>query len=448
MENENYNVVLYYTFCDYLFLSEDVNKEIEMYKNIILNDEFVSYFLGVLDTINDVGGYPEAAINNIKQIILFLENNSENKSNIEQLKKININAFIISNKKYSNENKMKQNSILEYNKNIELSEKDVVESLKYDFLTILSLKAELKDYVEIYMPHFILNRKYIYSVSKILYMFPELLLNEEFKQRIENILNTNQKILEEKNIDTIKLYINQNSLKYKKTKRYLSELDCIEEANMNVLIGINNLELDAFNINDLKVYHKYLMIQSYINGFSNKTDDISLNDIYCYIDRLNIVYKSQKDQLIKLLNIKKGNICDDELQLYNLYLMRVNGLAIASNNKKINDFVNRCSRLDYLKVLHKMLCGSMEEFYDIALSEKNDLYFLETLIKNNNDFDRNIMLFNFKEILYSLKKYMNEYPSLFSNYIIHSRVEKLLQKYQKEYTAKNLTKQLSKIKKV
>ena len=66
MENENYNVALYYTFCDYLFLSEDVNKEIEMYKNIILNDEFVSYFLGVLDTINDVGGYPEAAINNIK----------------------------------------------------------------------------------------------------------------------------------------------------------------------------------------------------------------------------------------------------------------------------------------------------------------------------------------------------------------------------------------------
>ncbi len=448
MENENYNVVLYYTFCDYLFLSEDVNKEIEMYKNIILNDEFVSYFLGVLDTINDVGGYPESAINNIKQIILFLENNSENKSNIEQLKKINISAFIISNKKYSNENKMKQNSILEYNKNIELSEKDVVESLKYDFLTILSLKAELKDYVEIYMPHFILNRKYIYSVSKILYMFPELLLNEEFKQRIENILNTNKKILEAKNIDTIKLYINQNSLKYKKTKRYLSELDCIEEANMNVLIGINNLELDAFNINDLKVYHKYLMIQSYINGFSNKTDDISLNEIYCYIDRLNIVYKPQKDRLIKLLNIKKGNICGDELQLYNLYLMRVNGLAIASNNKKINDFVNRCSRLDYLKVLHKMFCGSMEEFYDIALSEKNDLYFLETLIKNNNDFDRDIMLFNFKEILYSLKKYMNEYPSLFSNYIIHSRVERLLQKYQKEYTAKNLTKQLSKIKKV
>lgn len=448
MENENYNVALYYTFCDYLFLSEDVNKEIEMYKNIILNDEFVSYFLGVLDTINDVGGYPEAAINNIKQIILFLENNLENKSNIEQLKKININAFIISNQKYSNENKMKQNSILEYNKNIELSEKDVVESLKYDFLTILSLKAELKDYVEIYMPHFILNRKYIYSVSKILYMFPELLLNEEFKQRIENILNTNQKILEAKNIDTIKLYINQNSLKYKKTKRYLSELDCIEEANMNVLIGINNLELDAFNINDLKVYHKYLMIQSYINGFSNKTDDISLNEIYCYIDRLNIVYKPQKDRLIKLLNIKKGNICDDELQLYNLYLMRVNGLAIASNNKKINDFVNRCSRLDYLKVLHKMFCGSMEEFYDIALSEKNDLYFLETLIENNNDFDRDIMLFNFKEILYSLKKYMNEYPSLFSNYIIHSRVEGLLQKYQKEYTAKNLTKQLSKIKKV
>ena len=448
MENENYNVVLYYTFCDYLFLSEDVNKEIEMYKNIILNDEFVSYFLGVLDTINDVGGYPESAINNIKQIILFLENNSENKSNIEQLKKINISAFIISNKKYSNENKMKQNSVLEYNKNIELSEKDVVESLKYDFLTILSLKAELKDYVEIYMPHFILNRKYIYSVSKILYMFPELLLNEEFKQRIENILNTNKKILEAKNIDTIKLYINQNSLKYKKTKRYLSELDCIEEANMNVLIGINNLELDAFNINDLKVYHKYLMIQSYINGFSNKTDDISLNEIYCYIDRLNIVYKPQKDRLIKLLNIKKGNICGDELQLYNLYLMRVNGLAIASNNKKINDFVNRCSRLDYLKVLHKMFCGSMEEFYDIALSEKNDLYFLETLIKNNNDFDRDIMLFNFKEILYSLKKYMNEYPSLFSNYIIHSRVERLLQKYQKEYTAKNLTKQLSKIKKV
>ena len=305
MENENYNVALYYTFCDYLFLSEDVNKEIEMYKNIILNDEFVSYFLGVLDTINDVGGYPEAAINNIKQIILFLENNSENKSNIEQLKKININAFIISNQKYSNENKMKQNSILEYNKNIELSEKDVVESLKYDFLTILSLKAELKDYVEIYMPHFILNRKYIYSVSKILYMFPELLLNEEFKQRIENILNTNQKILEAKNIDTIKFYINQNLLKNKKTKRYLSELDCIEEANMNVLIGINNLEIDAFNINDLKVYHKYLMIQSYINGFSNKTDDISLNEIYCYIDRLNIVYKPQQDRLIKLLNIKK-----------------------------------------------------------------------------------------------------------------------------------------------
>ena len=343
---------------------------------------------------------------------------------------------------------MKQNSILEYNKNIELSEKDVVESLKYDFLTILSLKAELKDYVEIYMPHFILNRKYIYSVSKILYMFPELLLNEEFKQRIENILNTNQKILEAKNIDTIKLYVNQNSLKYKKNKRYLSELDCIEEANMNVLIGINNLELDAFNINDLKVYHKYLMIQSYINGFSNKTDDISLNDIYCYIDRLNIVYKPQKDRLIKLLNIKKGNICGDELQLYNLYLMRVNGLAIAFDNKKINDFVNRCSQLDYLKVLHKMFCGSMEEFYDIALSEKNDLYFLETLIKNNNDFNRDIMLFNFKEILYSLKKYMNEYPSLFSNYIIYSRVEMLLKKYQKEYTAKNLAKQLSKIKKV
>ena len=39
MKNSSYNLALYYTFCDYLILSNDIEKEIEMYKNIILNDE-------------------------------------------------------------------------------------------------------------------------------------------------------------------------------------------------------------------------------------------------------------------------------------------------------------------------------------------------------------------------------------------------------------------------
>ena len=69
MKNDNYDLALYYTFCDYLILSKDIEKEIEMYKNIILSDKFLPYFLGVVDVIYDTGGYPTISVNNIKKII-------------------------------------------------------------------------------------------------------------------------------------------------------------------------------------------------------------------------------------------------------------------------------------------------------------------------------------------------------------------------------------------
>jgi hypothetical protein len=227
----------------------------------LVDSQFIPYFLSALDEMDRLGGYPEYSIYNIKKILAFLKINSLDKDNIEKLKYINTDIFKKSNNIYDVERKMKENSLLAYKKNIRLSEDEIVESLKCDFITILSLKTDLKSYSELYKPYFTLNKNYIYSVNKLLYKYPELLLNSSFKQRIKDMLETNKKILKNKNMDTVKLYAKHNTVKFINKNNYCNELKFMEESNNNTLIGVNN-NSRSFNVNEFIIYHNYLSIES------------------------------------------------------------------------------------------------------------------------------------------------------------------------------------------
>ena len=218
-------------------------------------------------------GYPPIAKKNSFYIINFLEENLENDKLYDILVSLKSNLNNMNNfsyEKYNTEYELKQNSLNLINKKSytfwNLS--DIEESLKCDFIIMLTLKSDKSDFVDTYLSNYLLDKNFIFSINKYIYALPKILSNKEIKRRVRIVLETNIKLLNDLDDELI------NILSLKKVAKTEDEIEVFKEMNYNTLIALNNLEKEPFTIDVLREYYDYLKVENYLYLDGDKRIDI------------------------------------------------------------------------------------------------------------------------------------------------------------------------------
>ena len=448
---EYYKLVSYRRLADYLLLKHNAKEESEKFKDIILTEEFLYVFETMIKNINESSiSYPYISYRNACEVLSYISNNTD--FNVYEL--IN-NVYSMTNfsyEKYNYEYMAKQTSLnLETQNNMTMwSLDDIEESLLYDFIVTISLNADETDFIANYLPEFILNKNVVFSLNKIISENELLLKNKEFLSRIRTIVKMNLKVLDSMNDnnrkEVIEEYVKHNYHDIENIELYSNDLEIFKELNMNVINKINNMDFPSFNIEAMHKYYDYLVIEHYLINDNLKTKNLILDNIYFYIDNVKSLTLKNKKKIIELLNSKKETLNDFELQRLNSYIDKVNLINTNTENEVIYEFKTRSNIFTFIKARLEMKKGE-DILYKKVLSSKNqDLYNMEMLIKDDSYFNKNIMYASILSSQYSIKKFMNEYPSMFLNDVILSRAITILKKYD-GIDAKKLVKKLEKIKK-
>lgn len=370
-----------YFLVDYLLLSYNLDDDFKNYQNIILSDSFIEIFIDFIDL---VGIYPIEMEENANRILDYINSNKKGYNEIiEETKEKLYKKNIHNDYKYQDEYEMKNYGGY-YIKTKENVDK-IVDGLESDFLVVSSFDLDDKNYEDV-KKVFVGNLQYIKSIKKLLFDSKTLFYNIKIFNRIIEIIKTNLELLEKE--------------EYKEYKEFKRD-------NLNVLVAISNLEKEPFDDKMVKIYHNILKFEYYTYYKKIDISDISIEEIYDIIDHFNHdkIDIKYKETFIMMLNEKRKALKKEEIEKYNTYLIKVNGL----NGLK---FIN--PKLE---------------------ANKYDLENFEYLF--NDDNKDNIELHN---IYHSIMRFLNECPNLFMDYYAlnnaHNIIEKMTLKEQKEIVKK------------
>ena len=439
-----YKLVSYRRLADYLLLKDDIDEELIRFKDIILTEEFIDVLRFLLNNINHLNmSYPMNSYLNATKLLTYIKKNTNYK--LDELVDSVYNITDFSNEKYNYEYIIKQLSLnLEMNKNIVIwNKKNIEESMLYDYIVTKSLNSSDDDFLSKYLPNFIFNKNVIFSINKIIKENKLLLEDKKIKKRLRTIVNTNLNIISKSDMEDISsLYIEQNYNKYNDNFN-TQEIEIFKELNQNIVNMLNNPEINVFNIESIKEYFDYLKIDHFIYSDDSKIDNsILLDNIYFYIDNVVAITLPAKNKLIKLLESYK-NIATDK-EKYNCYINEANSLNPSED--VTYEFKTRSSIFTYIKASVLKMQGNDSLYKNVLSSRMQDLYNFELLILDDEFFDKNVMYINLNSFQYSLKKFMDEYPSMFLSEQVLSRSLTIIDKY-KNLDVSNIKKKLEKIKK-
>lgn len=439
-----YKLVSYRRLADYLLLKDDIDEELIRFKDIILTEEFIDVLRFLLNNINHLNmSYPMNSYLNATKLLTYIKKNTNYK--LDELVDSVYNITDFSNEKYNYEYIIKQLSLnLEMNKNIVIwNKKNIEESMLYDYIVTKSLNSSDDDFLSKYLPNFIFNKNVIFSINKIIKENKLLLEDKKIKKRLRTIVNTNLNIISKSDMEDISsLYIEQNYNKYNDNFN-TQEIEMFKELNQNIVNMLNNPEINVFNIESIKEYFDYLKIDHFIYSDDSKIDNsILLDNIYFYIDNVVAITIPAKNKLIKLLENYK-NIATDK-EKYNCYINEANSLNPSED--VTYEFKTRSSIFTYIKASVLKMQGNDSLYKNVLSSRMQDLYNFELLIFDDDFFDKNVMYINLNSFQYSLKKFMDEYPSMFLSEQVLSRSLTIIDKY-KDLDVSNIKKKLEKIKK-
>ena len=446
-----YKLISYRRLLDYLLLKDNVEDEFLKYKNIILTEEFLAAFQTMITNINNSSiSYPEITHKNSIKLLDYIDDNSS--LNIYPTRVVVSNMNDFSNEKYNYEYLTKQLSISmeSLNDAIVWKKEDIEESLLYDFIVTMSLNTSENDFLTEYLPNFIFKKNVVFSINKILKENKILLTDKEIKRKIRTIIKSNLSILSKLNDESrdeiISFYVSNNYKGVDTISFYNYELDIFSELNKNALNMINNSKIDPFNIESIHQYYDYLKIEHYLYSDDKHYDNLLIDNIYFYIDNAKSISLEGKKKLLDLLKIKKDNLNENEIALYNKYVNKLNLKNINKDSDIIYEFKTRSNLFTYINANIQMKKGDDTLYKKVLSSRGQDLYNFELLINDEKYFNNNIMYANLLSFQYSLKKFMSEYPNMFLNDIILSHALTVINKYD-DLDASVIRKKLKKIKK-
>lgn len=404
--------------CDYLLLTKNIDEALEKYKDIVRSTEFLLEFTYLLNALN----YPKIAKYNAKKIVDKFGNllSIDAKEEYYMLIDKKEESYSI----YEMEFLVKNNTIDFENDYYVWTMDDFDKSLEFDILFIDSLMASREQFDKEYLDQLVMNPYFLYSVNKIAYVKPYL-LDQDALMRICDVIAMNKEIIDKK-----REIIRTNNFDYAELKKQ----DKFYTMNVNTMTFLMNLTNSKFALNELQSYYQMLVIEEYIfNNDKMDTSMISINNIYRYIDSLSSIEKIAKNNLIYLLDSKKGNIKGEELLRYNRHLRTLNSLK---NSKISND-------IDYLMEIRKTifpkskkLQEEQKRYYEVKESNKNNLKIFELLISNEDNFCATLDDGIKSYYMYSLIKFINEMPFLFTNYQLNARARYILSKCTNEHSYK------------
>lgn len=430
-------------FLDYLIFTDQFDEILEQSKSQIINSNFLIDLKKRIHLIECIGIYPMEARERIGLILDYIEEHSEGlEQELDECYSELENMVTFSYQKYEEEFSVRQDFLNHEDQATIWTLNDLKESICYDYIVLMSFSSSNNCYIETYLPDFILNRNYIYSIKKLAYIFPELL--EQNKEKILPILNLDLKLLENPDQEILKQYLSKNYHYQEKIEFHLQEFEEVKKEIISTMDQVNHLNLRCFDKDFFEFYYDLLKIEQILHFDYKRNFFISdIDSIYAIIEQNNEkpeINGKQKEYLINLLDQKKQTLKPEERQEYNEHLVMLNATPEA-NQSDVDKFFERCTVLDYLKALYfYYFKKDASYFYQMIISKKYDLQNFESYLLGEEEFRKNIEKYSKTYYPISVRKFMKDCPMMFTDLTVYNRTLEVLSQYQDKETQKYIKK--------
>lgn len=424
-----YKTLTFIYLNDILFFSDNLNKDIEENKKLILNDDYLKVLNNQISIIIKYKTCPEEIKNNVNILISFIEKNKQDSESKKIIEDIRANLNTWNNYSYDyfyNQFVIKYNALKNFNNNdyIVWNKKDMLESIRFDLDVILLLVYSDDHFLFKYSNDYIFNKKFIYSIRRILNDSKDLFDNIDFTNKILMVLKTNIILCQNIDLDAIKLYRKQNY----NDDSYVSkeEIENFVSENKQLKDTIESKNKLSFRYDILRQTYMHFYIENYL--FNNgKLDErkLSLEDIYIFVDEVYdqpFTLKS-KNKLICILDKLKKNSDNLNIEEYNKYLVMVNSLKIGDvGYKETNNYLkNRITSNNLFYYIKS------DNLIDLVDSIDFDFKTMELFMMSDNEYKDNRQKYYNQKTIYCLNYILNYNPYLIIDETLYQRVVDIIE---------------------
>lgn len=414
-------VALDFYFFNYLLINDI---DYEEYKDVIFDNLFLQTLELTLEANLETNLYTREMYEKIGNLINYINTNI--KSDKLKIELENINNFYTmlkeypSNEFYNNEFLCKYDLIDENLKNKAFiwNKKDIEESVKDDYYIILYLNMDFEQFKEMYIKKYVGNVNYLLFLNKFINMFPYLVIEKNYFEKILFTLEYNKKL----NISEAFSKLNDN---------IYNKVTNINEKNINKNFNLKIFDRLYFNA----MFEKMIILNEKVN--IDYTNPIILSYLYMLIDDYNsrkICNSVMVKRIINIMNEFKKNIKNIDINAYNKYLCILNSMELSEYGYVITYLLERNL---YKEIPHIMTKPYLIDEYLETINL--DFNFLESLLCDQEYDEKYLKHFIYNDDYYlTIEKYLNECPLMFRNKEIYDKVIKTINKIMDEYKIGNL----------
>jgi len=414
MKNKYYRlIVIYYYLINYISLHDIVLKEEE---DIFLNDGFLEVLLYILEN-NDAFNLTKEMYKRIGKLIIYIRLNMES----ELIDDILVAYNRICNYSYNfyeNEFLYKYN-IIDNNLTDKVfiwDKKEIERLVKEDYYMLLTLELSDKEFYKEYIDSYIYNKEFLLFINKLINIFPIVLLDRKYKNKILKIIEYNKERIDDDDFTNI-----NNNL--------YNRIQNINRKNIDGFFTTRNFESIYYEV----VFEKMIVLgESYDLNYSNELILEYLYEFIEYYSISNLCTKHMKNRIINIMDRFKYGVKNIDLTRYNEHLVMVNSMK-ENEYGFIKNYLNKKGIYNHNEIYSKPYI--IDEYLEMI---NLDFAFLESLLCD--EYDKKYLkhfIYNDDYVL-TIKRYLNDCPMLFNDKNVYDKVIKTLKAIMDEYESGNL----------
>lgn len=409
MNNKYYRYAVIYNYIINYIALFDIDYDEE--KDIFLCDDFLEILLYTLENNSSFIYFSKDMHKRIGNLIMYIRRNMESDL-IEDV----LNAYNKFDKfsydfyeieflyKYSIiSNELTDKAFMWDKKEIERLVKD-----DYHMLLILENDKSYNKYIK----SFTCNMDYLLFVNKLINVFPRILLDRKYKNKLLKILEYNKEL--------------------SKDEKFLN----INDTLYNRIVYSNKKNIDrAFTMRSFEsIYYETVFEKMIVLGEPynlDYSDELILEIMYEFIEYYSIkklCTKTMKNRIINILDNFKQNIKNIDLNRYNEHLVMVNSME-ENEYGFIKNYLNKKGIYYHSEIYSKPYI--IDEYLEMI---NLDLTFLQSLLCDQEYDEKYLKHFIYNDdYVLTIRRYMNDCPLLFSNKNVSDKVIKTLNCIMNEY---------------
>jgi len=414
MKNKYYRlIVIYYYLINYISLHDIVLKEEE---DIFLNDGFLEVLLYILEN-NDAFNLTKEMYKRIGKLIIYIRLNMES----ELIDDILVAYNRICNYSYNfyeNEFLYKYN-IIDNNLTDKVfiwDKKEIERLVKEDYYMLLTLELSDKEFYKEYIDSYIYNKEFLLFINKLINIFPIVLLDRKYKNKILKIIEYNKERIDDDDFTNI-----NNNL--------YNRIQNINRENINKTFTTRNFESIYYET----VFEKMIILgEPYNLNYSNELILEYLYEFIEYYSISNLCTKHMKNRIINIMDKFKYGVKNIDLTRYNEHLVMVNSMK-EKEHAFIKHYLNKKGIYNHSEIYSKPYM--IDEYLEMI---NLDFVFLKSLLCDEYD-EKYLKHFIYNDdYILTIKRYLNDCPMLFNDKNVYDKVIKTLEAIMNEYENGNL----------